>query len=177
MRGIGQVVAARGVESDRQPILRDLLDDLPRLTALARTIARNQSDAHDLVQATCVRVLEHVDRIRREDPQDSRALFARIMKNLHVDTLRRHRVSTPIAEDQFAAPPRPEIPMWRQVSDEALTSAADKLRRPYREVWALSYDRRLDQREIASVLGLRPGTVATRVHRARLGIRASLATP
>ena len=52
MRGIGQVVGAREVEYDRHPILRDLLDDLPRLRALARTFARNHSDAHDLVQAT-----------------------------------------------------------------------------------------------------------------------------
>jgi RNA polymerase sigma-70 factor, ECF subfamily len=176
MRGIGQGGAASEIVGDGHPILRDLLDDLPRLKTLARAFARNDSDAHDLVQATCVRVLERVDRFRREDPQDSQALFVRIMRNLHVDAIRKRRVSTPVPEDQLAAPQRSEIPQWRQVSDEAVTNAAGGLPGLYREVWTLSYDRRMDQREIASLLGLRPGTVATRVHRARLGIRARLAT-
>ncbi|HXJ20700.1 MAG TPA: sigma-70 family RNA polymerase sigma factor [Polyangia bacterium] len=176
MRGIGQVGSESAIERGVHPILQDLVDDLPRLKTLARAFARNDSDAHDLVQATCVRVLERVDRLRRDDPQDSQALFVRIMRNLHVDNVRKRRISTPITDDQFAAPQRPEIPQWRQVSDEAVASAAGRLPVLYREVWTLSYDRRLDQREIAATLGLRPGTVATRVHRARMGIRAHLTT-
>lgn len=172
----GMVRGGTSTESERHqhPILRDLLQDLPRLTSLARAYARNDSDAHDLVQATCVRVLERVDRLRRDDPQDSQALFVRIMKNLHVDTLRKRRVSAPLADDQFAAPSWSSLPLWRQVSDEALSSAAGGLSEVYREVWTLSFDHRLGQREIASRLRLRPGTVATRVHRARMGIRAHL---
>jgi RNA polymerase sigma-70 factor (ECF subfamily) len=157
-----------------QGILQDLLEDLPRLKALARSFARNDWDAHDLVQATCVRVLERVDRFRREDRQDSQALFVRIMRNLHVDAVRKRRPSAPVIEDELAAPAWASIALWRRVSDEALTSAASSLADPYREVWALSYDRRMDQRQIASKLRIRPGTVATRVHRARLGLRARL---
>jgi RNA polymerase sigma-70 factor (ECF subfamily) len=175
MRGIGQVGSASEIVGDVHPILQDLINDLPRLMALARAFARSDSDAHDLVQATCLRVLERVGRFRRDDPQDSQALFVRIMKNLHVDNVRKRRVSVPITDDQFAAPPWSEVPLWRQVSDEAVTNAAGRLPALYREVWALSYERRLDQRAIASILGLRPGTVATRMHRARMGIRAQLA--
>jgi RNA polymerase sigma-70 factor, ECF subfamily len=174
MRGLGQVGTASEMVRDVHPILQDLIDDLPRLMALARAFARNDSDAHDLVQATCVRVLERVDRLRRDDPQDSQALFVRIMKNLHVDNVRKRRSSAPITDDQFACPAWSEIPLWRQVSDEAVTNAAGRLPVLHREVWALSYERRLDQRAIASILGLKPGTVATRVHRARMGIRARL---
>jgi RNA polymerase sigma-70 factor (ECF subfamily) len=174
MRGIGQGGTVPEVETGGHAILQDLLDDLPRLKTLARAFARNESDAHDLVQATCVRVLERVDRLRRDDPRDSQALFVRIMKNLHVDAVRKRRPSAPVTDDQMTAPPWTSIPLWRRVSDEAVTSAAASLSGVYREIWTLSHERRLDQREIASVLGLRPGTVATRVHRARLDVRARL---
>jgi RNA polymerase sigma-70 factor (ECF subfamily) len=174
MSGIGQGGTASDDGRVGHLILQDLLDDLPRLKTLARAFARNDSDAHDLVQATCVRVLERANRLRRDDRQDSQALFVRIMKNLHVDTVRKRRVSAPVADDHLTAPPWSSIPLWRQVSDEALTSAASSLSGLYREIWTLSHERQLDQREIASLLRLRPGTVATRVHRARLDVRARL---
>jgi len=155
-------------------ILGDLLHDLPRLRALARSFAGNDWDAHDLLQATCVRVLERADQLRRDDPQGSQALFVRIMKNLHVDAIRKRRPSTPIVDEDLAAPAWSTIAPWRRVSDEALRDAASSLADPYRQVWALSYERRMDQREIASTLRIRPGTVATRAHRARLGLRARL---
>jgi len=174
MDGIGQ----GGLPSETRPtghcILQDLLNDLPRLRALARSFARNDWDAHYLVQATFVRVLERAGRLRREDQKDSQALFVRIMKNLHVDGIRKRRPSTPLIEDELAAPAWSSIALWRRVSDEALKEAASTLADPYREVWALSYDGRMEQREIASALRIRRGTVATRVHRARLGLRARL---
>ena len=174
-------MSARGLgdtASDTAPahsdILQDLIKDLPRLRTLARSFARNDADANDLLQATCVRILERIDRLRRDDRPGAQALFVRIMRNLHVDGVRRRRPSTPIADELLAAPPWSSIPLWRQVSDEAVRSAASSLSEPYRQVWTLSYERRMDQRAIASMLRLRPRTVATRVHRARLGLRARL---
>ncbi len=174
MHGSGQGGTASEIRPAGHGILQDLLDDLPRLKVLARSFARNDWDAHDLVQATCIRVLERIDRLRRDETHDSQALFVRIMKNLHVDAIRKRRPVTPLADEDVAAPSWSSIALWRRVSDEALKDAASTLPDPYRQVWALSYDRRMEQREIASALRLRPGTVATRAHRARLGLRARL---
>jgi RNA polymerase sigma factor (sigma-70 family) len=174
MRGRGKGTAVRDATPTGPSIVEDLLADLPRLKGVARALAGNGPDAHDLLQATCLRVLEHVDRLEREGPGESRALFARIMRNLHLDGLRKRRPSSPIDREDLEAAQRPSIALWRQVSDEVVTRAASALSRPQREIWTLSYEHRLDHRQIASILRLRLGTVATRVHRARLGVRAHL---
>lgn len=155
-------------------IVGDLLNALPRLRGLAGRLTGNESDAHDLVQVTCLRILERVSGLRRGGPEESEALFARIMRNLHVDGIRKRRPPVPIPEEGLAAPSETAIPLWRRIPDELLASVASGLPRPHQEIWSLSFDRRMNHRQIASVLQLRTGTVATRIHRARQRMRTSL---
>ena len=154
-------------------VLRDLVASLPRLRSVARGFARNDSDADDLVQGTCLRVLGRLARLRHSSRPKTQALFLRIMKNLHIDAVRHHRRLRPIT-DEIPAPFRAPIPEWRSISDEALTQAVAALPAGYREVWCLSQTPRLKQRDIARALNLKTGTVATRAHRARLALRERL---
>ena len=154
--------------------MRDLLNALPRLRSLARTLAGNESDAHDLVQGTCLRILERAGGLQRQGPEESQALFARIMRNLHVDEIRKRRFPEPIAADDLAAPSETTIPLWRRIPDELLASVASGLSQPHQEIWSLSFERRMSHRQIASVLQVRTGTVATRIHRARQRFRTNL---
>jgi RNA polymerase sigma-70 factor (ECF subfamily) len=154
-------------------VVQDLVEHLPRLRSMARTFARNQADADDLVQGTCLRVLARLGRIQRSNGHAVQALFSRIMKNLHIDTVRHSRRLQPITDD-LAAPMGVPIAVWRTISDEALARAVAGLSPVHREIWRLSQTRQLDQREIALALNVKSSTVATRAHRARLALRRTL---
>lgn len=159
---------------EREWISRQLLEAMPALERLALTLARSRADADDLVQGTCLRVLQRVVRPRGSESSDVIGLFIRIMKNLHIDELRSRTRNSPIGEREFAAPSSETVAHWRRVSDEALGKAVGSLHSTQRAAWELTQSRELKQAEIAALLGIRPATVASRIHRMRLALRDRL---
>lgn len=142
-----------------------------RVYRVALRLTRDEQDAFDVAQETFVRAFERMDTF------DERARLGtwlyRIATNEALqlfrrrDTERRHlRV---VGEQQNDAS-RPESEAARQEVDDAL----EQLSEEHRVILILRYREGLNYDELADVLEIAPGTVASRLNRARDALRAEL---
>jgi|SRR6185436_536484 len=126
--------------------------------------------ARDLTQDVFVRVSRTA--VPQVPDGEVRAWLFRIARNLALDHHRRHqRQPLPVALAVDAGrPPSQEVDA---AVNEALATLSDLDRDVFlmREMAGLGYD------EIARVCDLTPDAVRSRIHRARLELRAQLATP
>ncbi len=94
-------------------------------------------------------------------------------KNLSLDELMPH--SHELRELQDSAAPNPEAALLNSESAEHLKQAVLAVPPQYRMVLVLHDMEELSTAEVAKIMGLRPGTVRVRLHRARLFVRQHLA--
>jgi len=148
--------------------LVSLLDDLRRF---ARRLTAGSCLAEDLVQETCRRALE----ARHQFHADSelRAWLFRILRNIHIDLIRRasHELVSGVDGDELVAEPPAERPLWDQLSDEDVSSALDALPPTFAKTYTMYAVERLSYADIAKELKVPVGTVGTRLRRARLQLR------
>ena len=153
--------------ADRQLRL-DLVALVPRLRRVAAAITGSLEAGDDLVQATCVRVLERADQFRPGSRFDSWVL--RILRNIWLDEKRRDAVrgirvdpETVALSDGGVGARRPEDRMMmRRVEAEFQT-----LPREQRLVLTLVAIDGWSYREAAEILDVPIGTVMSRLSRAR----------
>ena len=142
----------------------------PSLMRLAVALTGNRPDAEDLVQEALSRVLPRWDRIGRL--QDPDAYTKRIIVNAHVSMWRRtRRRESPVADPPMSGViPGPEADV---APDERrrLWLACQALPVAQRTAVVLRYYEQLEYAEIAEVLGVREGTVRSRVSRAMTVLR------
>jgi len=153
---------------------------LPHLDAayrLARALLRDEHDAQDAVQDAYVRALRHFGGYRGGD---ARAWLLAIVRNVCLTRRRRgarERLHAPL-EDAPELPARgddPEAALLRAAGVAEVRAALAQLGAEAREILIL---RELEDRsyaEIAEVSGLPPGTVMSRLARARAQLRRILA--
>jgi RNA polymerase sigma factor (sigma-70 family) len=130
--------------------------------------------ADDLAAETFVRAFAARGRFRPGDCEAARAWLFTIATNLMRDEARRGRRRV-LALGRMAAQlpaAQAELPYER---DPALASALGALRPEEREAVLLLAWGELSYEEIASVTGVRPGTVRSRLNRARARLREALA--
>lgn len=148
--------------------LVSLLDDLRRF---ARRLTAGSCLAEDLVQETCRRALE----ARHQFHADSelRAWLFRILRNIHIDLLRRasHELVSGVDGDELVADSPPDRPVWDHLSDEDVSSALDALPPTFAQTYTMYAIDRLSYADIARQLNVPVGTVGTRLRRARLQLR------
>jgi len=133
-------------------------------------ILRNRADAEDAVQEAFIRAYErlhHYDLSRRF----STWLFT-VAANVAKNMLRKRRRQDPPAKLDCA--PDPAEATWKEEVEQAVREAVWSLPEIYRVPMVLRYWHELDLSEISQVLGIRPGTVKTRLHRGRALVRAQL---
>ncbi|HEX7966626.1 MAG TPA: sigma-70 family RNA polymerase sigma factor [Stellaceae bacterium] len=144
---------------------------------LARWLTRNDADAADVVQESCLRALTYVDSYRGEN---GRAWLLTIVRNTCYRWLERNRPSaiTPLspeveAEATAAAAgtagdaSSPESIVARQCDAALLNGLIAELPLLFREVLVLREIEELSYRDIGAVLGVPIGTVMSRLARAR----------
>lgn len=133
----------------------------------ARYLTRDRSLAEDVTQEAFIRAFRFLHSYRG-DSRFSSWLF-RIVRNCGMDALRK-RAS--LRNEEQVPPTPPPNPAAKVELDTALASVSPEHREPFLliEVLGLSY------REAADVLGLKIGTVKSRMHRARLAMCEALAT-
>ena len=149
-----------------------------RVYRLAYRLTGNRHDAEDLTQEVFVRVFRSLSSYR---PGTFEGWLHRITTNLFLDQARRRsRIRfDALAEDAESRMPgrvpAPEVQVQDQLFDDDVESALADLPPDFRaavvlcDIEGLSYD------EIADVLGLKLGTVRSRIHRGRSMLRKSLA--
>jgi RNA polymerase sigma-70 factor (ECF subfamily) len=144
----------------------------PELLARARGLV-GASDADDLTQSTLERALRHIDHFR---PETNLLSWLRtIMFNLTVDGWRREKCLRTSAKDpDEVLVPVEEPPPWADLTGFDIRAAARRLSPGFRLVfelhclWGLSYG------DIARQLHVAPGTVGSRLMRARQQLRSVL---
>lgn len=155
-----------------------------RLYRLARGILRNDAEAEDVVQEAYVRAFTHLASFRGDSSLAT--WLGRIVMNEALGRLRRARRSVDInAVDhgameaqiiQFplATADDPEKSMAQREIREVVEHAIDDLPEAFRIVFITRVVEGMNVEETAKILGLKPETVKTRLHRARVMLRESV---
>jgi RNA polymerase sigma-70 factor (ECF subfamily) len=129
---------------------------------------RDRALAEDVTQEAFLRAFRFL-RSFRGDAKFTSWLF-RIARNCAMDAIRVRKIHLEKLERE-PAPPGPTDPQARLELQVALDAVSDDHREPFLliEVFGLSYQ------EAADVLGVRVGTVKSRMHRARKAMMGALA--
>ncbi|WP_024509372.1 RNA polymerase sigma factor [Bradyrhizobium sp. ARR65] len=171
----------RALARDEAAVRAILQANNRRLFRIARGILRNDSEAEDVVQETYLRALTHLDGFRGDSSLST--WLTRIAMNEAMGRLRRQRPSfectLPEHEQeaeiiQFpvaSASSDPEKSMAQREIQRFVERAIDELPEPFRLVFIARVMEEMNVEETAELLGLRPETVKTRLHRARLMLR------
>lgn len=148
-----------------------------RLYRLARGILRNEAEAEDVVQDTYVRAFTHLEQFRGESSLST--WLSRIAMNEALGRLRRQKPGVELSELEKSATQAQIIPFPLASSDDPEKSMAqreiqhvvehaiDELPEPFRLVFITRVIKGMNVEETAEILGLKPETVKTRLHRAR----------
>jgi len=147
-----------------------------RVYRLAYRLAGNAQDAEDLTQETFIRVFRSLSSYR---PGTFEGWLHRITTNLFLDMVRRrNRVRMEaLPEDYDRVPgdePSPEQAFTAAHLDSDLQEALDELPPEFRAAVVLCDVEGLSYEEIGATLGVKMGTVRSRIHRGRQALRASL---
>ena len=149
-----------------------------RLYRIARGILRNDSEAEDVVQEAYVKAFTHLDGFRGDSALAT--WLSRITMNEALGRLRRARLAVEqvtfeapqteariIKFPQAVASDDPERTMAQREILQLVERATDDLPDIFRIVFMARVIEGMSVEETAQILGLRPDTVKTRLHRAR----------
>lgn len=178
-------LARRAIARDGQAFMTIMQVHNQRLYRIARGIIRNDSEAEDIVQEAYVLAFAHLANFRGESSLGT--WLSRIVINEALGRLRTGRrkadVLRPIGDGhdatviQFPLPASvddPERMMAQRQILNLVERATDNLPDIYRTVFVARVIEGLSVEETADLLGLRPETVKTRLHRARHLVRKQL---
>jgi RNA polymerase sigma-70 factor (ECF subfamily) len=156
-----------------------------RLYRIARGILRNDTEAEDVVQEAYVSAFTHLDGFRGDSSLAT--WLSRITMNEALGRLRRERLAVDLdtfeaqrTEAQIIQFPQtvtsddPERTMAQREILQLVERATDNLPEIFRIVFITRVIEGMSVEETADLLGLRPETVKTRLHRARRLVREQL---
>lgn len=156
-----------------------------RLYRMARSILKNDSEAEDAVQEAYISALTHLASFRGDSSLST--WLSRIVINEALGRLRTQRPNVDLAtfEETRAAADIIPFPLASKLDDPERTmaqrqllqlveQATDNLPDVYRIVFTARIIEGMSVEDTAEVLGLRPETVKTRLHRARRLVREQL---
>jgi RNA polymerase sigma-70 factor (ECF subfamily) len=148
-----------------------------RVYRLAYRLSGNQHDAEDLTQETFIRVFRSVQNYQ---PGTFEGWLHRITTNLFLDMVRRRgRIRMEALPEDYDRVPAGE-PNPEQIYHDArlgadLQAALDSLPPEFRAAVVLCDIEGLSYEEIGATLGVKLGTVRSRIHRGRQALRDFLA--
>jgi RNA polymerase sigma-70 factor (ECF subfamily) len=153
------------------------------LYGYAMVLTRDSTIAADLVQETYVRAIEAMARLREES--NVKTWLFTILRNIRLNQLRQQRTRPKLVEldadedtaDLIVETARdPHALYVRKVEAEQVREAIMRLPREFREILLLREYGEFSYQEIASLLDCPPGTVMSRLARARSKLRTLLST-
>ncbi|WP_293807564.1 RNA polymerase sigma factor [uncultured Bosea sp.] len=178
-------LARRAGAGDPQAFRTIMTTHNQALYRIARAVIRNDSEAEDVVQEAYVRAFRHLDSFRGEATLAT--WLSRITLNEALGRLRRKkradkalRAEDPGVPAQIITFPGstssddPERTMAQRQILQLVERATDNLADIYRGVFMARVIEGRSVEKTADLLGIRPETVKTRLHRARLLVRKEL---
>ena len=154
---------------------------LPHLDAahnLAKWLLRNEQDAQDVVQEAFLRAFKSFSGFHGSN---GRAWLLTIVRNTSYTLLKKNRVAdltTPFDEEIHASGHESVSPatiLEHSEDAELMRQAMDELPAEFREILTLRHQEGLSYKEIAEIAQIPPGTVMSRLARARAKLRECLA--
>src|SRR6267154_6475664 len=154
---------------------------LPHLDAahnLARWLLRNEQDAQDVVQEAYLRAFKSFGGFHGSN---GRGWLLTIVRNTSYTLLKKNRavdLTTTFDEEIHASGDEsasPAIIVEHAEDAELVTKAMDELPAEFREILVLRHQEGLSYKEIADIAQIPPGTVMSRLARARAKLREYLA--
>jgi RNA polymerase sigma-70 factor (ECF subfamily) len=154
-----------------------------RLYRIARGVVRNDAEAEDVVQEAYLRAFANLGAFRGEASLST--WLSRIVINEALGRLRKRKRVVAMPENPEAEIIRFPLSGWNTGDDPERTMAqrqilglveraTDSLPDVYRTVFVARVIEGLSIEETADLLGVRPETVKTRLHRARALVRKAL---
>jgi RNA polymerase sigma-70 factor, ECF subfamily len=174
-------LVARALARDEAAVRAIMQANNRRLYRIARGILRNDSEAADVVQETYVRAFTHLQDFRGDSSLAT--WLARIAMNEALGRLRRARPSVDfstlapgvleaqIIQFPLSSSEDPERSMAQREIQVVVEHAIDELPDGFRLVFITRVIEGMNVEETAEILGLKPETVKTRLHRARAMLR------
>ena len=152
---------------------------LPHLDAahnLARWLVRNEDDAQDIVQEAYLRALKSFHGFHGSD---GRAWLLKIVRNTAYTWLRKNRAVelTTFDEEIHTSggdAANPAMTLEKIENAEAVRDAMEDLAVEFREILVLRHFEGLSYKEIADIAQIPPGTVMSRLARARARLKECL---
>lgn len=143
----------------------DLLEAIPRLRAFAIALCRDRDKADDLVQEALIKAWANLDKF--EEGTDLRAWLFRILRNEFYSGWRKRRLEVEDPHDMFALTLR-DIPTQDGHMDlRDCQTALGQLPGHQREAVLLVGPMGMSYDEAAQICQCAPGTIKSRVNRAR----------
>ena len=154
---------------------------LPHLDAahnLARWLLRNEEDAQDVVQEAYLRAFRSFHGFHGSE---GRAWLLTIVRNTAYTWLRKNRAFELATFDEEIHTPgceaaNPAVMLEQTEDAEAIREAMEDLAVEFREILVLRHLEGLSYKEIADIAQIPPGTVMSRLARARARLKQCLAT-
>ncbi len=149
-----------------------------RVYRLAYRLSGNRADAEDLTQETFIRVFRSLSDFT---PGTFEGWLHRITTNLFLDMVRRRArirfdaLPEDASERLASGAPGPEQRYDEMHLDPDIQDALDALPADFRAAVVLCDLEELSYEEIAATLGVKVGTVRSRIHRGRVLLRNALA--
>jgi RNA polymerase sigma-70 factor (ECF subfamily) len=178
-------MAARAAARDGDAFRSIMKTHNQRLYRLARGIVRDNGEAEDIVQEAYISAFTHLDGFRGDSTLAT--WLSRIVINEALGRLRKtRRAGRLVAADDprrqadiipfplNASTDDPERAMAQRQILQLVERATDSLPDLYRTVFVARVIEGLSIEETAALLGIRPETVKTRLHRARALVRTEL---
>jgi RNA polymerase sigma-70 factor (ECF subfamily) len=161
-------------EAPERGLAERALDHVDELYGLAYHLCGNTSDAEDLVQETYARALAGAARF--EDGSNLRAWLFRILRNGFIDRARRRNVVLEIPDetiDTYETWDAGALEQLRYLTAAEVNRAIAALPIEFRFVVYLDIEG-FSEAEIADIVRCPPGTVKSRLSRAKARLRAAL---
>src|SRR2546430_3557421 len=180
------MLGAGGKAPELRPVIKQdvasfeeaLLPHLDAAHNLARWLLRNEQDAQDVVQEAYLRAFKSFSGFHGSN---GRAWLLTIVRNTSYTLLKKNRavdLTTTVDEEIHAIDHESASPatILEHAEDaELIREAMDELPAEFREILALRDQEGLSYKEIADIAQIPPGTVMSRLARARSKLKECLA--
>ena len=143
-----------------------------------QVLGQGKPEVEDAVHNAMLKIIERLDTIDVSDVTRAKNLCGIIAKNIAKDHLKLKESNTLSLDETFgdltSEDDEPDEIVIRRDTYEILLRAVRKLDEKYRDVCILKYVHGYKEREVAELLNISAGTVATRIHRAKQILREEL---
>ncbi|MBE9568761.1 MAG: RNA polymerase sigma factor [Proteobacteria bacterium] len=146
-----------------------------RLFRMAYAWSHNRDVADEVVQETMIKAMHNVDKIKDVAAMDS-WLF-RVLSNCFIDLCRKRREEIDVDEIKLFSPDTPETINLRNEMLISVREAIAGLPLKHRQVITLIDIESFSYAEVSNILGIPPGTVMSRLNRARQSLKKTLDQP